>query len=160
MLLYGVLLILLSVLLLYLEIFIPSGGLLGMAAALSLIGGLVCMFWVSTTAGLTATVVVCIAAPFAVAGALKMFPRTPIGRRMTLGDSQRAGAIRYERNLPEREEELIGATGVAATWLRPVGTCTIDGRRIECLAETGTVEPGVRVRVVSVQGTQVKVRAV
>lgn len=157
---YAAILIVLAAVLYVLEIFIPSGGILGFLATVSLIAGLVCIFWVNTVAGVIATLITLMIAPFALALALKVVPNTPIGKSLALSHRQSAGTIHYDRNLAGREDELVGAVGVAVSELRPVGTCVIDGKRIECLAETGLIEPGVRVRVASVRGMEVKVRQV
>jgi membrane-bound serine protease (ClpP class) len=55
---------------------------------------------------------------------------------------------------------LVGAAGVAVSDLRPVGICRINDLRLECLAEGGVIDAGRRVKVVSVLGNEVKVRAV
>jgi len=53
---------------------------------------------------------------------------------------------------------LLGQIGRAVTPLRPIGICEFDGRRVECLAESGYVEEGRRIEVVRVKGTQPTVR--
>ncbi|MHC4703499.1 MAG: NfeD family protein, partial [Planctomycetota bacterium] len=74
-------------------------------------------------------------------------------------------------NPPEREQgdavpdtaqlkELLGAVGVVLTPLRPVGMCDLSGQRIECVAESGYVDKGKKVRVIDVESTQVTVRII
>jgi membrane-bound serine protease (ClpP class) len=60
----------------------------------------------------------------------------------------------HQANIP------VGTTGKSLTELRPVGTCLLDGKRQECLSESGVIEPGVQVKVVSSDGMQVKVRPI
>lgn len=160
MVLYAIILIAVAVFLLILELFVPSGGLIGFFGTLALVGGIVCLFWVDMTVGLVAMVIVLLAAPFAIGFSLKIFPKTPIGRRLVHGDRQPAKATNYDPALENAESELVGKTGHAINELRPVGTCRIDGKRIECLAQTGLIEPGQKVEVVSVQGIEVKVRPI
>jgi len=55
---------------------------------------------------------------------------------------------------------LVGMTGTAATDLRPSGKAEIDGQIREVLAETGFVEKGESVRVVSEDGMGIGVRKI
>ena len=57
-------------------------------------------------------------------------------------------------------EKLIGAKGVAATDLRPVGKVKIGTQRIEARAESTMIDAGADVRVVSATGTEVVVREI
>jgi len=148
-----------ALVLFFLELFVPSGGLIGVVAAVSLAAGIVLLFQVSTTLGTIGAIVTLVSAPFAIALTMKLWPNTPLGRLMILSSAkppQRAN----DDPLPdaERIQKLVGVTGKAVTDLRPVGTCLIDGQRHECLAEGGTIAAGLDIRVVSVDGTQIKVR--
>ncbi len=151
------------------EMFVPSGGLIGLLSALSLIGGIVLMFWEDTAFGLVAVVVVLFALPFAVGLALKVMPSTPFIRALTLGDPDpgedddaagHADAGLGVVGVGPHDHPLVGKTGKAVTNLRPVGVVVIEGRREECLAHGGMIESGQTVRVVSVDGMQIKVKAV
>ena len=152
--LFAVILIAIALILFFAEVFIPSGGLLGVLAAAALVAGIVVLFSLSTTAGMIGLIVSLAALPFLIAFALKIMPNTFIGRMLTL------------KNPPPRDTEdggsashaTVGATGQAITDLRPVGTCLIDGKRTDCLADGGVIEAGQSVRVVVVDGMQVKVR--
>jgi membrane-bound serine protease (ClpP class) len=161
MLTYAAILIGIALVLFFIEIFVPSGGIVGFLAVGSLIAGIVCLFWVDQTVGLLALLLVLVLTPFAIGLSLKIFPNTPIIRRLTLEDRQPAGEVRDDPSIDDPEEEsLVGRTGVADGWLRPVGTCRIDGQRIPCRAETGSIEPGTPVRVTAVDGMEAKVRPV
>ena len=96
--------------------------------------------------------------------ALKIMPNTPIGRRIILMDNRSDEQLARD-HLNKVEEAaaidgLIGAQGRALTDLRPGGTIRIDGEDVEAFAETGYVEAGNDVEVVSVHGRQIKVRQV
>jgi membrane-bound ClpP family serine protease len=41
-----------------------------------------------------------------------------------------------------------------------VGTCDFSGRRLECVAESGYVDKGKKVKVIRVQATQLTVRQI
>ncbi len=151
-------------LILYLiELFVPSGGIIGFFATLCLVGGLICLFWVNKTAGVIATIIVLIAAPFLIGFALKIFPQTPIGRMLTLNIRQKADfsdSQKLDENAGIAADVAIGAKGSAITDLRPVGTCKINGIRHECLAESGIIDSGKNVTVVAITGMEIKVREV
>lgn len=153
------------------ELFIPSGGLIGFAAAGALVAGIVLLFKVDTTLGLISATVVVFLAPFAFGFALRVWPNTPIARRFVLRSPRKSADD--ENDMTEDEEDdgepkkpghsdvsLIDREGDVLTDLRPAGTVLIDGKRVECLAESGMIRAGQRVRVVAVDGIQVKVRPV
>ena len=88
----------------------------------------------------------------------KALPKTGVGKRLILGrpDRARGDAI------PDTPElaGMVNHVGNVVTPLRPVGTCDFDGKRLECVSETGYIEAGKRVEVISVEGTQLTVRLV
>ncbi len=162
LLLWGWGLIAAGVLLVFLEVFVPSGGLLSILSVGSAIAGVIVLFRASTTWGLTGLLTVMILGPCAVAFALRVWPSTPIGRRM-LGEKP-ADVVEAERRAAQREADerlaLLGAEGVVLTDLRPVGVVQVGDRRVDALSETGLVRAGARVRVTVVESHQVKVRPV
>lgn len=54
--------------------------------------------------------------------------------------------------------QLLGRHGRALTPMRPVGTGEFEGRRVECVAESGYVESNKPITVIRVEGTQLTVR--
>jgi membrane-bound ClpP family serine protease len=131
-----------GVLMLISELFLPAGGLLGVAGVGVLVYGLVILFGISETAGLIGIVVLAVALPAGFIVAIRNWHRTPIGKRMSPDNPK----ITDQDRLPiERLESLVGKVGEALTTLRPVGTCEFDGERIECKAEYGMIERGSKV---------------
>jgi len=166
LLLWGFGLFALGFLLLALELFIPSGGILGGMAALSGIAGVVAFFQYSVGWGLTSLAALLILAPVSVGFLIKVWPSTPVGRRMILGSpgTEEAEHLRADSERRRSEhaalEALIGTEGEAITDLRPVGEVFIAGERRECLAHGPAIEKGARVRVSGVDGFSLRVRAV
>ena len=147
-----------------LELFIPSGGVLGTVAFLCAIAAVVMGFRVGVTAGLAAMGTLVAGGPAAIWAALRVFPHTPIGRRIILSadtseeDLQRR---KYEKTQQSQAiSGLIGARGVAITELRPGGTIRIDGQDLEAFAETGMIHGDTPVEVVNVSGRHIRVRPV
>ena len=156
---WAILLLGLAVVLFFLEVFIPSGGILGFSAAVSMIVGIVLFFKVDTTLGLISAIIALASVPFLFAFALKLWPNTPIAKLLMLESSSPTGRAEGDPASSARSPfELVGKRGKALTDLRPVGICLINGQRMDCLAETGVIKSGSTVRVVSVKDMQVKVR--
>ncbi len=164
---WGIVLLGVALALFFLEVFIPSGGLIGITAGVAAVFGIVFMFRVDTTLGLITAAVALLALPFLVGFALKVWPHTPFGKWVTLDDepddiSDRShpGAPPTPTAHPDRPRIAVGDTGKALTPLRPVGTVMLHGRREECLAQGNTIASGTDVRVVVVDGNEVYVRPV
>lgn len=152
----------LSMILVVLELFIPSMGILGILSALSAIAGIVMLFKHDTTWGLLGLVGVLLLGPLMFGFAVRVWPYTPIGRRMiqgTVTDEDLEQAKQQRMHEQEARLALVGAEGEAITDLRPVGVVRIGDQRLDGLAEAGFIESGQRVRVVSVGDNQIKVRA-
>jgi membrane-bound ClpP family serine protease len=166
MLLWGFGLFALAALLLVLELFIPSGGLLGGMAALAGIAGVIAFFQHSTTWGLTSLAALMILTPVAISMMIKIWPYTPVGKAMILGSPGTEGADHARADAEQREQEraqlagLVGQEGSALTDCRPVGQVEIGGERHEGLAQGPTVARGDRVRVVGVDGMSLRVRRI
>lgn len=155
-LLLGVFLIVLGAVLLVLEIFIPSFGLLTCCAIASVVAGLWVFFRESTSAGWTGVGIAVVLMPIVWVLTYRAFPKTPFGKSVTLEGPERekGDAIPDTGEL----EGMLGANGVVISPLRPVGMCDFDGQRLECVAETGFVEKDKLIVVIHVEGTQLTVR--
>jgi len=140
------------------EVFVPSGGLISICAFLCLAGGIAIFFQHSTTAGWIGVIIAVIMIPSLLVIAYKVFPKTRFGKSVTLTPPQRqpGDAIADTPKL----KELLGAVGQVLTPLRPVGMCDFSGQRVECVAESGYIDKGKKVKVIRVQSTQVTVRVI
>ena len=161
---WAIVLIGLALALFFIEVIVPSGGILGIGSAASLVIGVILLFQVDETLGLIGATVSLIALPFAVGLAITLWPDTPIGRLLTLSSPPSRGDVRAadqpSKGAATGQTLSPGDHGKALTELRPVGTCLIQNRREECLASAGVIEPGTPVEVVDVDGLQIKVRPV
>jgi len=140
------------------EVFVPSGGLISFCALACLVGGILIFFRHSTTAGWVGVAIAVIMIPSVLTVAYKMFPKTRFGKSVTLTppQRQRGDAIADTAEL----RDLLGAVGLVLTPLRPVGMCDFSGQRVECVAESGYIDKGKKVKVIRVQGTQLTVRMI
>ena len=159
-----------SIVLLFLELFVPSGGLIGVLAGIAAICSVIAFFRYDLTWGLVATGMYLLLGPIAVIYGLRWWLNSPMGRRMILrGPEDAVDALDPDTPAPMSPEharrerqaqlrQLIGAHGVALTVLRPVGTVKIEGQRLDALAESGVIESGTPIVVTDVYDNQVKVR--
>ena len=162
MLLWGLGLLGAALLLVIIEVFIPSGGLIAIAAGGTAIAGVVCLFRYSTTWGILGVLALLLLGHATFAFALRVWPSTAVGRRM-LGERP-PEVIEAERLAAQRERDrllaLVGSEGGALTDLRPVGVVKVGAERLDALAETGFIRSGSRVRITVVEMNQIKVRAI
>lgn len=144
-----------AIVLVILEAFLPSGGIMGGLAGVCAIVGIALFFGFDTTWGLVSMAFTFLSLPFILAGMIWIWPSTPIGRALTLKDEPRA------ENAGDNDGPAIevGATGEALTDLRPVGACKLGGKRTDCFAIAGVIEKGSAVKVVGVEGSTIRVKA-
>lgn len=151
-----------AMLLVVIEVFVPSGGLIAILSTGCAIAGVVCLFKVSTTWGAIGVAAVLVMGPLTFAFALKVWPSTPMGRKM-MGEKP-PEQLEAERlaELKEREQlaALVGMEGVVLVDLRPIGTIEVNGKRYEALSERSIIRAGSRVKITMVEPNQIKVRAI
>lgn len=162
MMIWGLGLLALALLLVVVEVFVPSGGIIAFVATGSAVAGVYCLFRVSTSWGIIGILAVLVLGPLAFGFALRIWPSTPMGRKM-LGEKP-PEQVEAERlaELKERENlaALVGMEGVVLMDLRPVGIVQVAGQRFEAKSETSIIRAGSKVRVTSVEPNQIRVRAV
>jgi len=159
---WGVGLLALMFVLLLVELFLPTGGLLGTSALIAGLAGLVCLFRYDTAWGFSGLLATVILLPAFAGFAFRIWPSTPMGRRIIGAPTEEALEESQLQELKEKERlaALVGREGMVITTLRPVGVVEIDGVRHDALAETMFVQSGSRVKVVYADGSQIKVREV
>jgi membrane-bound serine protease (ClpP class) len=154
----ALLLYVLCAILLVLEIFIPSLGLLTIFSLAALAGGIFLFFQISLAAGWIGIAVAVVVIPTIWVLTYKLFPRTRIGRAMILQKVRRE----IGDAIPDRDElqRFLGRRGTTVGPLRPVGICEFDGRRVACLSESGFIARQRPVEVVRVEGHKITVRTI
>ena len=146
-----ILLLLAGIVLMVAEALLPTQGLLGVVGAVAMLAAVVMSFRIDSRVGFALLAGLVVVAPFAGMLWVKIYPKTPVGRRMILA--------------PVAHEVLaapvsVGQTGTTVSELRPMGTCEFGAERIEARAERGTIPAGARVQVVDVVDRRPTVRAV
>jgi len=161
LLIIGLGLIGLSLLLIVLEAFVPSGGILGIGSLISAIAGIVYLFKYETLWGAIGFLGVAILGPMVFVFSVKMLPSTPLGRMMLGRSGEEIAQDRYESTKAQRSERehLLGLEGNSATDMRPSGVVEIEGERHDAIAKGGIIDRGSRVKVTKVDGLTIEVRA-
>jgi membrane-bound ClpP family serine protease len=121
----------LALMVVFIELFIPSAGMLGLLAGGLAITSVVMAFRSSTETGLIFLLIVLVAAPAIIYGMLKIWPHTPVGKRILLGD------VSAEKVLPPAmySNDLLGQIGVAKTKMLPSGTILVDGEKYDAVSD-------------------------
>lgn len=153
-------LILIGLLLLVAELFIPSGVLFVLALC-GLAGGVLMTFFYSGDhyLGWFTLIGVFIVVPVLARLMFAVWPRTAVGRRFLLqGPEDDATVATMPVNV--ELEQLRGKTGRAISALRPAGVVDFEGKRIDTITEGMMVEPGDWVRCIDVRAGTVLVRPI
>ncbi len=162
LLILGIGLLGLSILLILLEAFVPSGGILGIGSLISAIAGIVSLFRYEMVWGASGFLMMAVLGPMVFVYSVKILPSTPLGRMM-LGRSGEDIAREHEdayRDLKNEREHLLGLVGTAATDMRPSGVVFIEGSRHDAVAVGGIIDLGCSVKVTKVTGLSIEVRAI
>ena len=150
------LLYVIGLLLIVAELFIPSHGLITLAALACLGAALYKTYTLNAFTGLIGLSACLVLVPTIMIVGLKYVRYLPMGHKIAppnpvLTDRDRA----FDAGTAER---LIGRKGRAVTLLRPAGVCEFEGRRIQCVAQSGMIEPGAEVVGVAMQLNSLVVR--
>ncbi|MFM7183936.1 MAG: hypothetical protein ACKO4Z_04085 [Planctomycetota bacterium] len=153
-------LVALGLALVVLEVFVPSGGVLGFFSMLAIVVGVVMAFVQEGPAvGMIVLGATVVAVPIVLAGAFRVFPHTPLGRRVIAAPPDRSAVV------PDADRRgilrgLVGHSGRATTELLPWGSVEVEGGVHEAMSESGPIGSGCEVEVVGVQAGGLVVRAV
>ncbi|MEM8710609.1 MAG: NfeD family protein [Planctomycetota bacterium] len=137
------------------EVFIPSMGLLGLAAALCIVGSIGTAFYQDAGTGIQMLVATAVLVPIVMTFGIKLFPSTPMGKKLTA----RGFSFDDGTGVDRRDEGLTGKSGIVESPLRPSGIARIDDRRVDVVSRGEPIEKGTSIVVVEVSGNRVVVAA-
>ena len=143
---FSYLLLGIGVALIFLEVFIPSGGIIGIVALASLALSIYGFFHQDPGLGS----IIAIASIFFV---ISMF--TFMLRRISLTETQDANAC---SSVDNQIGGVMGRSGVTKSALRPAGVALIDGKRVDVIASRGFIEKDKQVKVIETSGNRVVVK--
>lgn len=152
----AILLFFLGLILVVLEVFFPSFGVLTISALAAFTVSIFVAFGESTGMGFTMLFVTLFAVPAVVWFALKQLPKTPLGKKLFTSGPPPSPSDTALITKPV----VVGAIGTTSSELRPSGTVDLDGERVDVVTEGEFIDRGARVRVVEVEGNRVVVELV
>jgi membrane-bound ClpP family serine protease len=155
---WAALLLLLGLVLVTLEVFVPSGGMLGLLSIGSLTAGIVLAFYYrGAEVGFLFLAATAVSVPTALVLAFRYWPKTPMGRRLLL-DVPRGDEVLPDSPQRRSLRQMVGKYGVAKSVMLPSGAVLVEGQLIDALSEGIPIEAGQRVKVIEVRGNRVVVR--
>jgi membrane-bound ClpP family serine protease len=129
------LLVVVGLALIMLEVFVPSGGVLGLLSVLALGAGVVTAFLEHGVAtGMTVLTGTFLAVPAVLVAAFRWFPSTPLGRRV-LPPPPAADDVLPDLADRRRLRELVGRPGRTLGELLPWGRVEVDGQTFEAVSD-------------------------
>ena len=158
MLTYAILLLILGIVLAFMEVLLPSGGILAILSTGTIIGAIVMAFGESADAGVVFLAITAVLVPVTIVLGLKVFPRTPVGRRVILKPEVETVSERGSAGVSDEDySKLLGKTGKTVTPLRPSGIAEIEGERYSVVAEGEIIGPEIDIIVVNLEGNSIVV---
>lgn len=138
------------------ELMFPTLGLLGVMAALCLIGAIAMAFAEDKSTGMIFLAATTVLVPTVILVGFRLLPHTPFGKHLV----QRGFSFVDGAAVDPRDKLLLDKEGEVEAPLRPAGTARMDGRRVDVMSRGEHIEAGARVRVIEVEGNRVVVARV
>jgi membrane-bound serine protease (ClpP class) len=157
-LLWSILLLVIGIALIFLEVFVPSGGMLSVLAILAVVASIIVAFTGGWQTGLIMLMSSLVIIPLVIGAAIKWWPETPIGRLVVLQRPSSEEDVLPDPGWTRRQQELIGRTGVAKTKMLPSGAIVIDGETYDAVSDGVAIDAGQPVRIVAVRTNRLIVR--
>lgn len=138
------------------EAFLPSHGVLTVVGGGAILVAVACCFGYSWQAGIAALVGLAVLTPVVTLAMIRVWPSTPMGRRIALPPVAAVDAPTGIAAEPGMRH--VGERGVTITALRPTGVCEFAGERVEAVCDLGPLDPGTPVHIVSIDQKRPVVR--
>ena len=153
-------LLLLGLAVMMLEVFIPSGGILGFVSVTAILAAVGTAFLqIGVVAGMLVLAITVVAVPTTLSLAFRWFPETSLGRRVLPPPPDPADVL-PDATRRRQLREFVGRGGLAVDELLPWGAVEIGDVIVEAMSESGPIAPGTGIEVVGVQGMALVVRRV
>ena len=157
-LLWPIVILLLGLALIVLEMFIPSGGVLGfLALSASVVAVGLAFYNGGLYAGTGFLAVTGLVVPLFIVLAVRWWPHTPIGRRMLNKPMDEDDVLPNDEET-QRLRQLAGRRGVARSLMLPAGSIRVDGRTYDAVSDGVTIESGQTIEIILVEGNHIVVR--
>ena len=141
-----------------LELFVPSAGIIGIIAATLILSGIVVGFMDGLTTGALMLLIAVIALPVLLTMMFKVWPHTPLGKRILLKDLKSEDVLPKKSHYKKRNDSLVGKLGIARTKMLPSGIVVIDGEKFDAISEGFAIDQGDTVKIVDVREHRIYVQ--
>lgn len=98
------------------ETLLPTFGILGILGVLCVLGSVTACFWVNQWLGVAMLVTLAIASPLLFSLAMRLWPHTPVGKRLILNHAESA---------PPKPVFSLGQVGTAMTEMHPSANASL-----------------------------------
>lgn len=142
------------------EFFLPTGGTAGFGAAAAIIAAIVIAVAADPRWAIAIVAFGLLTTPPLVAALIRIYPRTPIGRRILNRRREDplavapAATTRSGRTL----QSLVGQTGIAVSDLLPSGLARIDGEKVDAVSIGVPIDAGETIIVVGIENRHLQVK--
>ncbi|HEY4259778.1 MAG TPA: NfeD family protein, partial [Schlesneria sp.] len=159
---FAILLLLTGIGILVAEVFIPSGGLLGIVTFVCLIMSVVFAYRAWGTVHPNYFIAFCgsilVLVPTALGSAFYILPKTAMGKKILL-EGPDAEQLTPFAGGAKHLQELVGQYGQTISPLTPGGLVVVSGERLHAISEGIIIDADKSIEVIKVQGTRLLVRA-
>jgi len=146
-----------GLLIVLIEMFVPSGGVLAFIAGAAIIASIVMAFRHSAGTGLGFMALAVFGTPLLLGLGFKFWPSTPLGKRILL-DVPTGDAALPDSDLRKQRHLLVGKFGKSKAEMLPGGPVAVDGKIYDAVSEGDAIDDETLVKVVEVRGTRLVVR--
>ena len=158
---FAVLLLIVALAILMSEIFVPSGGLLGLITFFTLAVSILFAYraWGTSHPNIFAVfcVFVLLLVPTVIAIGFYLLPQTSFGKRVLLEAPETESVTPFVKKWSQLER-MVGRYGTAMSMLNPGGMIKVDGERLQAISEGLSIDSGTSVKVISLRAGSLVVR--
>lgn len=155
--LWSIVLLLLGVLLVVLEVFLPSGGVLSILAALAVVAAICVAFTGGMVQGASVLLISTLLVPMVIVLAVRWWPQTPLGRLILIARPESDRDVLPDSPSYRERELLVGKFGRAKTKMLPSGAIVVDGKTYDAVSVGMAIEPGQPVKIVALRTQRIVV---
>lgn len=155
---WAIALMIVGLVVMILEVFVPSGGVLGFVSIVAVIAAITTAFTqTGVLAGMALLASAVVLVPSVLLAAFRLFPVTPLGRRI-LPDPPTPEDVLPDRRRRETLRSLVGRRGVVVSELVPWGQVAVGEARIDAFSVEGPIGEGQVVTILGIEGLGAAVR--
>ncbi len=155
---WSILLLVLGMVFLIVEFFIPSGGALAVMCALSFLAAIIVGFIAGAWTGTIVLLVICVVVPTSAFAAVRFWPDTPIGKLVLIQRPRSADEVLPETIAYRGLKDLVGRRGKSKGLMVPSGIVVIEGKTYDAVSEGLPIEPNQSIIVIGVSTQRLIVR--